>query len=150
MERSAFVVALSLSPALLALSPGRAADLPSRAPHVQRHAPVARRAAAPEPVAAPFVAPGLPPREVGSARGGVASPTALLVPGTTPLPSSVDVSPVFLPQRVCGPGYSPGADQTCLRHGELRVRCDDHGLDCAPLPPDPMPYGPGPYMRLAY
>jgi hypothetical protein len=48
----------------------------------------------------------------------------------------------------CAPGYAREVSGTCLRHDHLRVACRLEG--CTPLPPDPIPYGIGPYLRLNY
>lgn len=54
------------------------------------------------------------------------------------------------PRDACAPGYAPaGYMESCVRHGELEVRCYPDGR-CVPLPPNPIPYGLGPYYRLHY
>lgn len=134
----------------LVVRPAFGADLPrhSPAPHHPRGGP-ARTVVVVPAVALPPVAVVVGP-ELGAARRPPASPTAIVLPGAAGLPASIDLSPVFLPQRSCGPGFSPDALGNCRRHGELRVACDASGLNCVPLPPDPMPYGPGAAARLAY
>ena len=136
--------------ACLVAGPSFGADLPKRppVPHHPRGGP-SRTVVLVPAVAAPPVAVVVGP-ELGAGRPPAASPTAIVLPGAAGLPASIDLSPVFLPQRACGPGFSPDALQSCRRHGELRVACDPSGLDCGPLPPDPMPYGPGAAARLAY
>lgn len=141
---------LALVVSLCALSgPAPAADLP----HPRHRATAMRRV--PRPVVAVAPSAAVPvgvavAPEVGAARAPLPSPTAVALPGATGLPASVDLSPVFLPQRACGSGFSPDALQACRRHGELRVDCDATGRTCVPLPPDPLPYGPGAAARLAY
>lgn len=124
-----------------------AADLPH-----PRHRTVAvhrvRPVAPPVAILSPARVAAFP--EIGAARPPLPSPTAVVLPGATGVPASVDLSPVFLPNRACGPGFSPDALQSCRRHGELHVHCDPLGGACIPLPPDPIPYGSGAASRLAY
>lgn len=135
-----------LPPILFALAaPAAGADLPGSRHPARHRAPPAVGATPRIVVVAPTAA-----TEMRAARAPFPSPTALVLPGAMGVPAFVDLSPVFAPQRDCGPGYSPDALQSCRRHGELRVACGPSGTDCIPLPPDPLPYGPGPAARLAY
>ena len=144
--------------ACLVAGPSFGADLPKGppVPHHTRGGPSRTVVLAPAVAAPPVAVVAAPPvavvvgPELGAGRPPAASPTAIVLPGAAGLPASIDLSPVFLPQRACAPGFSPDALQSCRRHGELRVACDPSALDCVPLPPDPMPYGPGAAARLAY
>lgn len=148
MDRRSTVALLLAFCALAPPAFGADLSVPHRPARHRTHVPAMRRLPPRIVVVAPVVVVGVP--EVGAARAPLPSPTAVLLPGAVGLPASIDLSPVFLPQRVCGPGFSPDALQACRRHGELRVDCDASGRDCVPLPPDPLPYGPGAAARLAY
>lgn len=88
---------------------------------------------------------GLP---VGGAAAADASgaPVYVLPP---PTPSAA-TWPIIRPPHPCLPGWSPGSDGICRRHAELEVVCDAAGGGCVALPPDPLPYGLGPYLRPDY
>lgn len=80
-----------------------------------------------------------------------------LIAGGPPRPAPAAGLPVLSlggvispPPNPCFPGYVESAQGTCLRHGELKVVCDREGHDCHPVPPDPLPYKIGPYLRLYY
>ena len=64
-------------------------------------------------------------------------------------PATAVLVPPHPPRNDCVPGYALNSVNVCKRHGELKVRCTPDGL-CEPLPPDPLPYGIGPYERLNY
>ncbi len=78
-------------------------------------------------------------------------PVSPSVPG-----SSIIVLPpppattLFGADHTCHPGYFPDRDGLCRRTGVLAIDCDPSGRHCVPLPPDPVPYGIGAYLRRNY